>query len=250
MFYINEGIPCKVLTNQTVSPNVEMVAIEFHQMKCKWLLLGVYKPPVQSDSEFTEKIIRILNHYIPSYDNILLLDDLNMTTANLHLNNLMQIFNLNALIKTPCYQSHNPTCIDNILTNQKTFKLSKRLETILSDHYKLISTIMKSGGFKDSPRKKVYRSYKYFDIDLFKIALQEELIHLENDAYSAFSSAFRVLLNEHAPLKTKILRYNNKTFITKELSKEIMRRSKKKNLIKKTKIKKIGTNIKFNVITV
>ena len=53
MFYFNEGIPCKVLANQTVSPNVEMMAIEFHQMKRKWLLLGVYKPPIQSDSVFT-----------------------------------------------------------------------------------------------------------------------------------------------------------------------------------------------------
>ena len=72
--------------------------------------------------------------------------------------------------------------------------------------------------------------YKYFDTDLFKIVLQEKLIHLENDAYSAFSSAFRVLLNEHAPLKTKIFRHNNKTFITKELRKEIMKRSKLKNI--------------------
>ena len=136
----------------------------------------------------------------------------------------MQIFNLNALIKAPtCYQSHNPTSIDNILTNQKAlFKLSKAL----SDHHKLILTIMKSGSFKGSPRKKVYRLYKYFDIDLFKIALQEKLIHLENDASSAFSSAFRVLLNEYAPLKTDILRYNIKNFITKELRKEIMKRSK------------------------
>ena len=53
MFYFNEGIPCKVLLNQTVSPNVEMMAIEFHQMKRKWLLLGVYKPSIQSDSVFT-----------------------------------------------------------------------------------------------------------------------------------------------------------------------------------------------------
>ena len=61
-------------------------------MKRKWLLLGVYKPPIQSDSEFAEEIIRILNHYVPSYEN-----------------------NLNAPIKTPtCYQSRNPTCIDNI----------------------------------------------------------------------------------------------------------------------------------------
>ena len=44
---------------------------------------------------------------------------LNIATENLHLNNLMQIFNLNVFIKTStsCYQSHNPTCTDNILTN-------------------------------------------------------------------------------------------------------------------------------------
>ena len=80
MFYISEGIPCKVLTNLTVSPNAELISIEYHQMKRKWLLLGVYKPPVESDSE---GIIRIFNHCVPSYENILLLGDhLNMTTEN------------------------------------------------------------------------------------------------------------------------------------------------------------------------
>ena len=82
---------------------------------------------------------------------------------------------------------------------------------------------MKSGNFKGSPRKKVCRSHKYFNIDHFKIASQENLIDLENDVYSTSSSAFRILLIEHAPLKTKILRYNNKTFIPKELRKEIMK---------------------------
>ena len=65
---------------------------------------------------------------------------------------------------------------------------------------------MKFNSCKSSPRKKIYRSCKDFDIDLFKIAFQEKLIHLENDTYSALSSAFRVLLNEHAPLKTKTRR--------------------------------------------
>ena len=65
--------------------------------------------------------------------------------------------------------------------------------------------------------------------------MQEKLIHSENNAYSVFSLAFRILLNEHAPLKTKILRYKNKTFITKELRKEIMKRSKLKNLFSKNK---------------
>ena len=65
--------------------------------------------------------------------------------------------------------------------------------------------------------------------------MQEKLKHLENDAYSAFNSAFTNLLNEHAPLKTKILRFDNKTFITKELRKKIMKRSKLNNLFNKNK---------------
>ena len=36
-------------------------------------------------------------------------------------------------------------------------------------------------------------------------------------------------LNKHAPLKKKILRHNNNAFMTKELRKEIMLRSKLKN---------------------
>lgn len=65
---------------------------------------------------------------------------------------------------------------------------------------------MKSSSFKDgSPWKKIYRSYQYFDVHLSKVALQEKLMHLENDAHSAFR-AFAILLNIHTPLKTKILR--------------------------------------------
>lgn len=119
MLYISEGISCKVLTNHADSPNVEMTAIEFCQIKRKWLLLGIDRFLIQSDSEFNKEIIRTLNHYIPCYENILLLADLIMTIENLHVNYLMQIFDLNALIETPAYyRSYNPTCIDNIL-NQK-----------------------------------------------------------------------------------------------------------------------------------
>ena len=48
-----------------------------------------------------------------------------------------------------------PTCIDHILTNQNSlFKFSKTFETGLSEHYKLISTTMKSSSFKGPPKKK------------------------------------------------------------------------------------------------
>ena len=80
-----------------------------------------------------------------------------MSIENVHSNTLMQLFNLNALINPPtCYQSHIPTCIDHILTNQRSlFKFSKTFKTGLSDQHKLILTTMKSGSFK-GPRKKKY----------------------------------------------------------------------------------------------
>ena len=50
-----------------------------------------------------------------------------MITENLHLNTFMQIFNLNALTETPTsYQSHNPTCIYNILQIKKDYLSYKR----------------------------------------------------------------------------------------------------------------------------
>ena len=36
-------------------------------------------------------------------------------------------------------------------------------------------------------------------------------------------------LNTHAPIKTKVIRFNNNVFMTKELRKETMKRSKVRN---------------------
>ena len=72
-----------------------------------------------------------------------------MSIKNSHLQNLMQINNLSPLIKEPtCFQSHNPTCIDNFLTNQTAmFKLSRSFEIGLSNHHKLISVAIKPGTY-------------------------------------------------------------------------------------------------------
>ena len=96
--------------------------------------------------------------------------------------NLMQTYDLSPLIKGPTYfQSRNPACIDNFLTNQKAmFKLSRLFQIGLSDNYKLISVVMKSGIFRGPPRKQVYRSYKNFDLKHFNIELKSELQKLNN----------------------------------------------------------------------
>ena len=52
--YVNEEIPCKILNQQTASSSSEIIAMQFFQTKRKWLLLGIYKPPKQDNSEFFE----------------------------------------------------------------------------------------------------------------------------------------------------------------------------------------------------
>ena len=62
------------------------------------------------------------------------------------------------------------------------YRLSNTFETGLSDHHKLISTVDKSGSFKGSPRKKIYRSYRSFTME----TLSSKLSRLESNTYSEF----------------------------------------------------------------
>ena len=87
--------------------------------------------------------------------------------------------------------------------------------------------------FCGPPRKKVYRSYKNFDLENFNIALKCELEKLNDSAYNEFKTAFCSILNKNAPIKVKMLRYNNISFTAKSLTKTIMHRSKSKNRFNK-----------------
>ena len=113
------------------------------------------------------------------------------------------------------------------------YKLSNTFETGISVHHKLISTIAKSGSFKGRPREKNYRSYRSFNIETFKETLSNKLSRLESNSYSEFEKALLTVLNKQAPSKTKFIRHNNNSFMTKELRKAIMKRSQLKNTYNK-----------------
>ena len=58
---------------------------------------------------------------------------------------------------------------------------------------------------------------------------------VNDTSYKSFESIFLNALNIYAPLKTKMLRFNNSAFMTKNLRKEIMKRSKLKNNFNKNR---------------
>ena len=48
MLYINENIPCRPLNDNPTFTNLELIAI--HQNKHRWIFIGIYKSPSQSEN--------------------------------------------------------------------------------------------------------------------------------------------------------------------------------------------------------
>ena len=95
-----------------------------------------------------------------------------------------------------------------------------------------------------------FRNYKKFDNSAFREALNRELLKydLNNIEYDTFQEIIVSLLNVYAPLKKKYLRANHASFVTKELRKAIMLRTRLRNIYLKqrTETTKVAYNRQRN----
>ena len=122
-----------------------------------------------------------------------------------------------------------------LLTNRpRSFHHTSSIEISMSDCHKLILSLFRS-FFKEIPAKTIeYCNYSKFSPEAFLHKLDQELkkgiiYNSQDKQYDLFSDIFRTILDHHAPLKTKTIRGNQAKFMTKELSKSIMNRSRFKN---------------------
>ena len=92
-----------------------------------------------------------------------------------------------------------------------------------------------------------YRNYKGFNETKFRSELTNILdlnIH-ESRNIDFFKNIFLKVLNKHAPTKTKYLRGNHSPFVTKDLRKAIMLRSKLRNQYLKCKSEEARARFKI-----
>ena len=91
---------------------------------------------------------------------------------------------------------------------------------------------------------KFYRDYKSYNFESFNNELNE-LLKSENDInYFLFENIFLQVVNAHAPVKKKIQRFNNNPFMTKQLRKAIMHRSRLEYVFNKNCLPKTWNNYK------
>ena len=231
IFYTRDDLPCDEIKTHNLPSDVEAIFLKMTIRKSNWLIIGGYNPHKEKISYFLNKISNEIDKLLPSFDNILLLGDLNSAVTEKNLRDFCEIYNLENLIKGPtCYKNvDNPSSIDVMLTNKKSsFQNSMTLEVGLSDCHKMIITVLKRYFKKNDPITINYRDFKSFDGIKFRNDLIRKLEQIENLNIDEFKNAFMGLLDNHAPMKKKVVRGNNAPFMNKTLSKAFMHRTKLK----------------------
>ena len=98
-------------------------------------------------------------------------------------------------------------------------------ETGLSDFHKMIGTFFKAKIAWLKTRKIYYRNYKNFDKSSFLLDLKSTNLDSPSidpdENYIFLTNQFLKVVNQHAPLKVKILRGNHALFVGKQPRKEI-----------------------------
>ena len=104
---------------------------------------------------FNSEISKLIDSYLSSCENIVILGDFNMEPKDPKMTPLIEDHSLHNFIRKPtCYKTKNGRCIDLILTNEEhSFLVNRSFETGFSDHYHLIYTILKSTYTKVPPKK-------------------------------------------------------------------------------------------------
>ena len=111
-------------------------------------------------------------------------------------------------------------------------------------------TALQSQLVKGNAKTKLYWDYNLFDVKLFKEDLYKNLKSNNAVNFSDFQNTFTTVLHKRAPIKKKILRFNNNPFMSKALRKAIMHRSKLKNIYNKKRTDVNCANYKKNRIVV
>ena len=237
LVYVRSTLPARQLNRFEIDQNFQILCLEISLHYKKWFLLSFYRNPKSNLQLYLDKLSDVLDYYCMTYDNILVMGDLNAEPSHPIVETFLNVHDFYCHInQKTCWKSAEGTCIDLIFSNQKySFQHTGAVETGISDHHALVYTMLKAKYVKRKAKEITYRDYRNFCKDNFISDLNYYLMMSScTRTYANFESIFCEVLSYHAPFKTKFLRANNKPHMSKQLRKAIMTRSRLKNKANKT----------------
>ena len=116
------------------------------------------------------------------------------------------------------------------MTNSwQSFQNTTTVSTGLSDFHKMVITVLKTTFPKAKPKVIAYRDYSKFVKHDFNTKLNANILASEVKDYETLEKKFLGLYTTLAPCKKKVVRANQKPYVTKKLRKAIMKRSSLEN---------------------
>ena len=238
LVFVKSGLITKRL-DSIETPHAETICLELNISGRKWCIIFAYRPESINRELFFDEIFVCLGKATHKYDYVILAGDLNVdmdipgSDKKGFLSDLCDTFALTNLINTKtCTKKSEGSSLDVFLTNHpRCFQHTCVIETALSDYHKLIGSFLRSKFHRLPPKNIHYRDYKNFDENLFledmaSINFHELFEGDSSDNYDILTANVRKLIDKHAPLKSKKVRGNDKPFVTKELRRAIMKRSR------------------------
>ena len=162
LVYVKSSIPSRRFSFEELYISIQAIPFEINLRKEKWLVISIYRPPLQNSEYFLNSLTKIIDYFANSYDNQLILGDFNLEPTDAALMGFLDSSRLTNLIKTSTCSKGRGSCIDLILTNRTfSFKVTSTYETGISDHH-MIYTMLKS-CFQNTESKLLnYRDFKSF----------------------------------------------------------------------------------------
>ena len=100
LMYVNKNMPCRQLITCSILSDTQVLVVELNLRKRKWLLLSVYRNPLQNIEYFLHNLSLLLEFYPSSYENVIIFGDFNSTTTSVEISSFMSVFALSNLINT------------------------------------------------------------------------------------------------------------------------------------------------------
>ena len=184
----------------------------------------------------------MVNHLLQSYSDLLCLGDMNSCpTKSPVISELCDTYGLYNLIDQPtCFKGTTPTVIDIILvTNPKNYSGVLNCNCTVSDFHNFIAAATRWFAPIRKPRHIFYRSYKNFDdTDFCKTVLSSpfhvgEVFDDVEDMAWFTSKLLSDIIDEHAPIKRKLVQQESVPYMNAQLRKAMYQRNMARNKFRK-----------------
>ena len=234
------GILCYVLStiphrrrNDILSSTslIEHITVELKVREQTVIIAALYRPPNVSVQNLRDVIEQICCKCLSLNFNFYIIGDLNVDFSNNRHNlvDVLSIYDIQNVVTNPtCFKSSKPSLLDVILTNTpRKLNPSINLNIGLSDCHNYIGAATKIHVARNCNRKIFYRSYKKFNVEMYKSDLSIAPFHVScifddpDDALWAHNALLSSILNDHAPLKCKTARRKSLPCMNGELRRAI-----------------------------